>query len=262
VVIELQVEHPLLDVRVFLNRTFLTSVVLVAVMFVSLSAMIFYVPLFLQNVQGYTPSHTGLILLPQVVVLVICMPLGGRLFDLIGARWPALAGTLLAGTGLLLLSRLNTDITVEEVILGQCITAAGLGISMMPVQTGALTALRGQFGESGNSFNTLSQRVSQAFGVALLTAMVSADKEQFFADRSALVDARGANADPRITEMARQGSGGLLSLWQEYSNQAQTMAYSKTFLIVGYLALAATALVFLLPTGRPTATDGEKPVVH
>lgn len=262
VVIELQVEHPLLDVRVFLNRTFLTSVVLVAVMFVGLSVMVFYLPLFLQGVQGYTPSYSGLILLPQAVVLVICMPLAGRLFDAIGARWPALVGTLLIGIGMLMLAQLNTDITVHELVVAECVVAAGLGIGMMPVQTGALTALRGRFGESGNSFNTLSQRVSQAFGVALLTAMVSVDREQFFADRSSLVDARGANADPRITQMSQQGSGGLLSLWQEYTNQAQTMAYGKAFLIVGCLALAAAALAFLLPTGRPTATDGEKPVVH
>jgi hypothetical protein len=69
--------------------------------------------------------------------------------------------------------------------------------------------------------------VSQSFGTALLTALITVDNAQFFADRSAIVDGRGANADPSVQQMIQDGSGRLSGYWQQISNKAQTAAYSQ-----------------------------------
>lgn len=262
VVIELQVEHPLLNLRVFLNATYVKSAIVIGVLMVGLFSMLFYLPQFLQVVQGYTPWNTGVLVLPQALVLVVLMPLAGQIYDVIGARWPAAVGMTLAGTGLLLMSRLNVDITTGQLVLYQVVVAAGVGFAIMPVMTGALAALPSSQSDSGSALNTLMQRVSQSFGIALLTGMITSDRAQFFADRSALVNPRGVDVNPDLAPMVQQGSGGLLSLWQNYSNQTMTLGYSKAFLIAGSLALASVLVALSLPSGRPVTVDGAKPAVH
>ena len=261
VVVELQVEHPLLDVRVFKNATFVKSAVLIGVLFVGLFAMLFNLPQFLQGVQQWTPWHSGLILLPQALVLMVLMPIAGQVYDKIGSRWPAVAGMLLCGGGLLLLSRINTDMPYQQIILAECIVSTGMGVCMIPTMTGGLDALKGPLAEFGSAFNTLSQRVSQSFGTALLTALIVVDGGRFFSAQSSLVDGRGATADPRITHMGQGGPGGLTGYWQQLNNKAQTLAYSQAFLIAGLLVVAATFVALTLPSGRPNA-GGDKPVAH
>ena len=244
--------------RVFRNTTYLKSAALTGLTFVGLFTMLFYLPQFLQNVQQRTPSHTGLIVLPQALVLMVLMPLAGRLYDRIGARWPATVGRALTRTGLLLLSRLNTDIPISDVIWGECLVAAGMGVSIMPVMTGALAALSPSLADSGRAFQTLVQRVSQAFGTALLTAMITVDDVGNFANNSALVNGRGVDADPRVQGYVDHGSGQLSGYWQQLTKKAVTESYSKAFLIAGALVLSGVVIAIFLPTGRPS---GKKPAV-
>ena len=160
---------------------------------------------------------------------------------------------MLTGSGLLLFTRINTDMPLHEIILYECIMSVGLGLSMMPVMTGGLTALTGPVSEFGSAFNTLSQRVSQAFGTALLTALITVDSAQFFVGGSALIDGRGANADPGVQQLIRNDQ--LTAYWQQVSNKAQTTAYSTAFLVAGSLVLASTVIALMLPSGRPTSNS-------
>jgi MFS family permease len=124
VVLELQVDEPLLDVRVFTYWPFVNSLLLISIMSIGLFAVLFYVPLFLQEGQQLTPMHTGLTLLPQALVMAVMMPTAGRIYDRIGPRWPAIIGLLLAGIGTLLLTRINIDMTRSELIEWMMIRAA------------------------------------------------------------------------------------------------------------------------------------------
>ena len=69
VVIELEVDEPLLDVRVFRYWAFTNSLLLISVLSVGLFAVLFYIPLFLQQAQGLGAFETGLLLLPQALVM-------------------------------------------------------------------------------------------------------------------------------------------------------------------------------------------------
>ena len=261
VVVELQVKHPLLNIRIFAYWPFVNSLLLISAMSIGLFATLFYIPLFLQNAQGLTPWNTGLTLLPQALTMMVLMPLAGQLYDKFGARWPAIIGLALTGTGLLMLSRINVDISRPELITGMVVMAAGLGLGMMPIMTGGLSALPADVSDSGSAFNTLVQRVSSAFGLAVMTAMVTINQAQFMADRSALLQSSGADADPRIIAMQADGPSGLIPLWQQLTLQVQAQAYSNAFFIVGCVTLAGVLLALFLRRGAP-ATGAAKPMVH
>ena len=86
VVIELEVDHPLLDVRVFASWAFTNSLVLIAMISAGLFGVLFYIPRLLQLNQGLGAFETGLLLLPQALVMAVIMPLAGQIYDRIGAR--------------------------------------------------------------------------------------------------------------------------------------------------------------------------------
>jgi len=261
IVVELHVEHPVLDVRVFKHWPFVNSLLLISTMSIGLFAVLFYIPSFLQDAQGWTPWNTGLTLLPQAIVMAMLMPIAGQLYDRFGARWPAVIGMLLTGSGILLLSRINIDITRGELILGMVVMAAGLALGMMPIMTGGLSALPPEVTATGSAFNTLTQRVSSALGLAVMTALVTNNSAQFMADQSTLLEGSGTNVHPQILQMQEQGPTGLLPLWQEVSLQVQAQAYSSGFFVAGCVTLAGVFLALMLRSGRPAA-DGERPVAH
>ena len=78
VIVELEVDKPLLDVRVFRYWPFTNSLLLISVLSVGLFSVLFYVPLFLQQAQGLGAFEAGLLLLPQALVMAVCMPIAGR----------------------------------------------------------------------------------------------------------------------------------------------------------------------------------------
>jgi MFS family permease len=104
--------------------------------------------------------------------------------------------------------------------------------------------------------------VSGALGLAVVTALVTADRAQFWTDRSALLQGSGANADQHIIDMQQQGQSGLISLWQQLSNQVQTQAYSNAFLLVGIVAIAGSTLAFFLPSKRPGGGGSGAAAMH
>jgi EmrB/QacA subfamily drug resistance transporter len=261
IVVELEVEHPVLDLRVFRNWPYVNSLLLISTMSIGLFAVLFYVPSFLQDAQGWSPMNTGLTLLPQALVMALLMPFAGLLYDRIGARWPAVVGLTLTGSGILLLSRINIDITRGELILGMVVMAAGMAIGMMPIMTGGLSRLPAEVSDSGSAFNTLTQRVSSALGLALMTVLVTENSAQFMADRSTLLPGSGPAVDPDLVALQQQGATGLLPLYEEVSGQVQAAAYSSGFLVAGCATLVGAFLALLLPSGRP-AGGGDRPAVH
>jgi EmrB/QacA subfamily drug resistance transporter len=256
VVIELAVEHPLLDLRMFRTRTFVVSLVLIVAMMVGMFVVTLYVPLFLQNIQGLNALNAGLDLLPQALVMGVTMPIGGQLYDRFGARGPAIVGLLLVGTGMMLLSQITPDIPRSSLILGMCVMSAGMGLGMMPAMTGGVSALPARYSEMGSAMNTLVQRLASSIGLALFTVMSTHDRDQLTIDRSGLMAGSGTNAYSGIEQYGQQGQLELYQLWQQMQADVQASAYGSVFIIAGILAFAGAVLAFLLPSGRPAAGSG------
>jgi hypothetical protein len=171
-------------------------------------------------------------------------------------------GLGLAGGGDLLLTRINANMTRGELILWLVIMAGGLALGMMPIMTSGISSLRDDLVNSGSAFNTLTQRVAAALGLAALTALATTQQAQFMADRSGLLSGTGPTTDSRIVQMQMQGPAGLLPIWQQLQVEVQAQAYSNVFLIAGICSLAGLVLTIWLPTGRPVQRLMDSPGLH
>ena len=187
VVIELEVDAPLLNVRVFRHWPFINSLLLVSALSIGLFAVLFYVPLLLQEARGLGAFDTGLILLPQALAMAVIMPSAGLLYDRIGARWPASIGLALVALGTYLLTDVNLESSTSHVIWVLVLRAVGMGLAMMPIMTGGLSAVPPDQVDRAARSTTSSSGPRSALGLVGLTSLVTYSREQFALDRGLLV---------------------------------------------------------------------------
>jgi EmrB/QacA subfamily drug resistance transporter len=248
VVIERQVKQPLLNLSVFAYWPFVNSLLLMGIVYTSLFASVYIVPLFLQSVQGITPWNTGLTVMPMALVMAALNPISGRLFDKLGARWIVMTGMTINGLANIWMSQLDITTSRTEIILRTMLSGVGLSMSLMPIMTGGMSVLPPAIVSGGSAIITLVQRVTAAIGLAAITSLTAVQQAQLFAYRTALVPASGADVDPRITAMQSGGSGGMIPLFTEMKRLVATQSDSNAFFLIGVCVLAAVPLASLLPS--------------
>src|SRR5512141_1924329 len=95
---ELTTERPAVDLRILRNASFSSATALGGVLGMALNGSLFLLPLFLQQLLGYTALKSGLAMMPRSLAMAVIMPIGGRFYNRLGPR--ILVGTGLAVTGL------------------------------------------------------------------------------------------------------------------------------------------------------------------
>jgi predicted MFS family arabinose efflux permease len=247
VIIELEVEHPLLDVRVFKYWPYTNSLLLISVLMVGLFATLFYIPLFLQQAQGLGAFDAGVLLLPQALVMAVLMPIAGRLYDKIGPRWPAVVGLTVVAIGTYLLHGITLDISKGEIAALLALRAGGMGLAMMPVMTGGVAAVPTNKVGAASAFNNVAQRSAAALGLAILTAVMTSQQAAMLEDRTSLI-----GADTPMPGLAPGAAGqmvGMYAVYQRTSLQVFAAALDQLMLITAGLTLVGVALAFLLRSG-------------
>ena len=99
-ILEPRVRNPLVDFGFFRKRNYLGGNAALLVVNFALAAILFFIPLYMQEVLDYTPLKAGTLLLPLSATMVVALPLGGPISERVG---PRLHFTLAAGLALLLL---------------------------------------------------------------------------------------------------------------------------------------------------------------
>jgi EmrB/QacA subfamily drug resistance transporter len=254
VIIELEVEHPLLDVRVFRYWPYTNSLLLISVLMVGLFATLFYIPLFLQQAQGLGAFDAGLLLLPQALVMAVLMPIAGRLYDKIGPRWPAVIGLTVVAIGTYALHGITLDISKGEIAALLALRAGGMGLAMMPVMTGGVAAVPTRQVGAASAFNNVAQRSAAALGLAILTALMTSQQAAMLQDRTSLI-----GADTPMPGLMPGPSGqmvGMYAVYQKTSLQVFAAALDQLMVITAALTLVGVALAFLLRSGpAPKSPD-------
>lgn len=256
VVIELEVDEPLLDVRLFAVWPFTNSLILLVALFVGLFAILFYIPQFLQAGQGVQPFDAGLILLPEALVMAVLTPISGILYDKIGPRWPATIGLLTAAYGSYLMAGITPDTPHSQIILWTCIRGGGNGLAMMCIFAAGLAILPPHQVSNGGAINNVAQRVASALGLAVVVALQTSTLAQLTADRSELAGERHmdlAQTDPvDVTQM--YGMSRRLQL------EALTDAYGNVFLVTAIATAlgALTGICLKIPKADQNAGAGQR----
>lgn len=166
--------EPLVDLRLFRQRTATAGNVAAALLLFGMFGVFFLMPLFLQNALGFGALATGLALTPLSLAMMVVAPFSGRLSDRVGSRWPAFAGLALAAVGVAWMSVLSRSTTPASLAPRYVLTGLGMGLVLAPVTSAVMgTAPPGEEGAVSGILATMRQ-VGGVLGVAILGAVLQA----------------------------------------------------------------------------------------
>jgi EmrB/QacA subfamily drug resistance transporter len=171
---EARTPHPMLPLGLFRRRNFTVGNLETLAMYGGLSAVLFFLVLFLQQVAGYDALQAGLATLPITIVMFTLSRRAGRMADRFGPRAFMGGGPLVAAAGLAMLMRLDAHVDyVSEVLPALLIFSLGLSATVAPLTATVLADADENNAGIASGVNNAIARVASLLAVAALGAVVA-----------------------------------------------------------------------------------------
>lgn len=246
---ELTTASPVVDLRVFRDRSLAVGTLFTFIMGFGLYASVFILPVFAQNLLGFTAMQTGLILLPGSLATAVMMPVVGKLLQrgVPAQLLNALGFVCFFGfTYMLSQSTLASD--RQDFFWPLIWRGIGLGLLFVPLTTMALSGLRGKDIPQGAGLTNMMRQLGGSFGIALVTTFI---QKRAWVHRGNLLS-HVSVYDPAVRERLSAVTGGLMSRGSDFY-QAQKQAYAaiegavvrQTFLLTYMDAFRVVGVFFL-----------------
>ncbi len=261
IVHELRVAHPVVDLRVFRERTYATGVFLMTVVGFVLYGSLVLLPILLQTLLGYPALQAGIAMAPRGVGSFIAMPIVGLTVGRIDARRLLAAGIVGGATTLFWLGALNLQAGYWDVFWPQFVQGVSLSLLFVPLTTITMDPIpRESMGNATSIFN-LMRNIGGSLGIAMATTVLARRQQIHTSVLGAHVDpyspqarafleqlrqafvARGAD----LATAARQAQA---AAWGLVQRQASMLSFTDVFRMMALLFVALLPLLFLMRTPR------------
>jgi DHA2 family multidrug resistance protein len=260
---ELTADHPVVDLRVFRDRSLAVGTVFTFILGFGLYSSVFIFPVFAQSLLGFTAMQTGLILLPGGIATAIMMPIVGKILQkrLIPPQLMNAIGFVSFFLFTFLLSKSTLSSGRPDFFWPLIFRGIGLGFLFVPLTTLALSGLRGKDIAQGAGMTNMMRQLGGSFGIALVATYI---QKRSWVHRQTLLThvtpydaplqerlhaivgglmARGST----LVEAQRQAYGAIEGLVQR---QTFLLTYMDAFRITGIFFLCCIPLLLFFKRGR------------
>ncbi|WP_203822711.1 MFS transporter [Paractinoplanes ferrugineus] len=184
VVIELRSSHPLLPMRVILDRnrggSYLSALLVGAGMF----GIFLFLTYYLQLTLGYSALKTGVAFLPFTLGIILGAGFSAQMLTRVGPRILMFAGMLLSAVGMVLLTRIGTDTGfLTHVLPAELIISFGMGVTFGPMSNTALVGVADHDAGVASALINTTQQIGGSLGTALLNTIFTSAVAGYLADR-------------------------------------------------------------------------------
>ncbi len=213
-VYESRTKDPMLRLDLFKSRNFAVGNVETLALYGGLSALFFFLVLYLQQVAGYTPLESGLALLPESLVMFALSSKFGALADRLGPRLFMDGGPLVAAAGMLLLLRFGVRVDyLTQVLPGILLFSLGLSITVAPLTAAILAGVDQREAGIGSAVNNAVACVAGLIATvaieALVAAQFSSSLDHKLAGRPLTPRGQAAVAEAKQLTLGRPSVAGL-----------------------------------------------------
>ncbi len=172
---QLRVSEPIVPMALFGNGVFRTTSVIGFIVGLAMFGAIVFMPLFLQVVQGASPTQAGLELLPMMAGLLVASIVSGRLISRMGRYkiFPVI-GTALAAIGMFMLSTTKVDTPYWQIALALLVLGLGIGNVMQVLIIAVQNSVNPKDVGVATSGSTFFRSVGGTIGTALFGAVMTA----------------------------------------------------------------------------------------
>jgi hypothetical protein len=208
IAVEHRTRYPMMPLSLFSSRNFSAANAMTLLVYAALGAVLFFLVIELQTVNGFSAMEAGLATLPITVLMLLLAAKGGELGSRIGPRIPMTVGPLVMAVGVAWLSRLQAGTSYWVGVLPQ-LTIFGLGLALMvaPLTATVLASAPVELVGVASGVNNAVARAGSLFAVAALPVAVGLSGDQY-ADPVAFGDAYGKAL---LACAALLAAGGLVS---------------------------------------------------
>jgi DHA2 family multidrug resistance protein len=264
VIWELRQKNPVIELRLFKNSNFAAASLMMFVLGVAIYTATTLLPLFVQNLAGYTAELAGLVLSPGGLAVMVMMPIVGQLSAHVQARWLAAIGFLITGTALIHMTRIDLQANFSTYMLDYVYQRLGVAFLFIPINTLAYLNVPPGKNNQISSMINLFRNVGASVGVSIVATLtqrraqihqdtLSMHVTRFdpaYRDRLSGLTNQLMHAGMSTPDAARQAVGRLYTTVQ---TQASTEAYLDTLKIIGVMCLCMLPLMMLLKKNDPHA---------
>jgi DHA2 family multidrug resistance protein len=264
VIWELRQKNPVIELRLFKNSNFAAASLMMFVLGVAIYTATTLLPLFVQNLAGYTAELAGLVLSPGGLAVMVMMPIVGQLSAHVQARWLAAIGFLITGTALIHMTRIDLQANFMTYMVDYVYQRLGVAFLFIPINTLAYLNVPPGKNNQISSMINLFRNVGASVGVSIVATLtqrraqihqdtLSMHVTRFdpaYRDRLSGLTNQLMHAGMSTPDAARQAVGRLYTTVQ---TQASTEAYLDTLKIIGVMCLCMLPLMMLLKKNDPHA---------
>jgi len=266
--IELKAKNPLLNLRLLVRRNFGLGILANFLLGTALYGSVFILPVYLARVQGYNSEQIGFVLawtgLPQLLLI----PLVPRLMKRFDPRVVIAVGfALFAGSNFMNIY-MTADYAADQLLWPNVVRAFGQALVFAPLSAVATAGIEKENAGSASALFNMMRNLGGAVGIAMLQTFLT-KREQFHsnilthsislfqeATRARLASLTSYFMAHGITDPALAAHKAVVAVGLKVRQQANIMAFSDTFYLLGVVLVVALVATLLLKKTRQLEAGG------
>jgi MFS transporter, DHA2 family, multidrug resistance protein len=260
---ELHHDNPIVDLRMFKRRSFAVANMLMLTLGLALFGSTVLLPTYLQVLMGYTAEQSGMALSPGGVLIIMMLPLVGRLVGKADTRWMVTFGFFMLSFSLLFMARkIDLQMDFRMAVELRCIQSIGMAFLFVPIQTISYSGVPPQKFNQVSGIMNLSRNMGGDLGITFVTAFIARRSQTHQALLQTHMTPYDSQFQAQLSQMtyAMQHAGAsaidaahraTAAVYRQLVQQATQLAYLDTLWIIGILAACMVPIVWLAPKPLP-----------
>jgi len=257
VVRELTARVPAVDLRLFGDAAFTSGTLIGALMGALLLATMFLLPIFMQELLGFTAVQSGLALVPRSIAMLVVMPIVGRLYNHVSPRLVVGVGVCLIVLASYQMSGLTLQSGAGDILAPNLLQGTGFACLFVPLTTVALSGIPRHRLQDASGLNSLLRQLGGAIGLSAFATLL----DHYAVEARASISTHLNVGNPlllRRLEMLQAGlamrglgpvtapSAAFTGLYRAMARQAMVIAFERVLLVSGLVFLLALPLLAFL----------------
>jgi len=248
---------PLFPMVIFRDRNFVIGLMFFGLMGLVMMSVMALLPGLLQQIYGYSPLQSGLLLVPRGIGMLLSMVLFGRWTARIDPRVQLATGFALLALSLWLMAHWSVTMPRVPIIVSGVIQGVGLSFAFIPANMIAFATLNPRYRTDASGLTMLMRNVGSSVGIAGATLLLARNVQINHAEIGSHVSSALMPFPGDMNSAFAPISGVALGYADAMINQQAAMiAYLDDFLVMSLACLAVIPLLLLVRTGkRPAGVD-------
>ncbi|MGC2581818.1 MAG: DHA2 family efflux MFS transporter permease subunit, partial [Acidobacteriaceae bacterium] len=257
---ELTTDAPIVDLKVLRNRNLATGTFMIGLLGIVIYGTTTLLPLFLQDLIGYTAYDSGLAVSPRGIGAIASMVIAGQLIGKVDERLLITIGVIIRGASLFMLGDLNLGMSMGSVVWPNIVNGFANGFLFVPLTTLTMKTLPRELTGAGTGLYNLLRNMGASFGISMVTTLLTRGEQRHQTVLAAHLNAsdpmyqnavRGLSHYLAIQNGAAQGMREAMGMvYRQLRQQATLLSYINDFRLLAWLSLGCLPFLLFFRSAR------------